>query len=650
MQNLLEDLKQLLATDQRMVADGKLLKNKVIELGLLLDVPLIELLLTHAAIRAHFFQEAGGVLIFDKIKFQRFVSNKLFLADNYTAFANKIGLADGNTFIDEGREVVLSWPYRDCVLEGGQTKEDAGREEIFWNETIAPDDIDRLFAPKVLTNFKRYSNGGSETVTTIQPTDNLLIKGNNLLVLHSLKKRFTGRVKLIYLDPPYNTESDGFRYNDNFSQSTWLTFIKNRIEVAKELLSSDGFLFVHISFHQYAYLKVLLDEIFHSNDICTFNLLVRHPNRILKADKDFHDVMEYLLVYTKNKVTNKIAKRKETNDIDDYIYQVEELEAGETITINGSSVVCFKPGTFKIVKGEAAANKLQKISIRGSLKEGNSSGRFYEKYLAPIKDQYAPFTIFRVGGMGKDMFDYRYFYTPESGKSNGGYFQGVPVDSKEFKEKPYPNFLDFVKEFNNVGYEGDVEFRNGKKPEALLKQVFELGNVKPGDIVLDFFAGSGTTCAVAHKMGFQYIGVEQMDYGDNDSVKRLNAVIAGEDNGISKEVNWKGGGSFIYAELAKANMKFIEQIHQISEESEFNALWEAIQKDGFLSYKVDPKEINRNHAELAQLSLEDKKRFLIEVLDKNQLYINYSEIADQSFKVPTQEKKLNQLFYQSAHV
>jgi adenine-specific DNA-methyltransferase len=292
MQNLLKDLIQLLSADQRMVADGKLLKNKVIELGLSLDPALIQLLLTHETIRKHFFQEAGGIMVFDKIKFQRFVSNKLFLADNYTAFANKIGLFDGNTFLNEGREVVLSWPYRDCVLEGGQTKEDAGREEIFWNETIAPDDIDRLFAPKALTNLKKYTENGAQEVTDIKPTDNLLIKGNNLLVLHSLKKRYTGRVKLIYLDPPYNTESDGFRYNDNFSQSTWLTFIKNRIEVAKELLSSDGFLFVHISFHQYAYLKVLLDEIFHSNHICTFNLLVRHPNRILKGDKDFHDVVE----------------------------------------------------------------------------------------------------------------------------------------------------------------------------------------------------------------------------------------------------------------------------------------------------------------------------------------------------------------------
>ena len=151
--------------------------------------------------------------------------------------------------------------------------------------------------------------------------------------------------------------------------------------------------------------------------------------------------------------------------------------------------------------------------------------------------------------MGNDKFDYRYFYTPEEGKSNGGYYQGVPVDIKEFKEKPYPNFLDFVQEFNNVGYEGNVEFRNGKKPEALIKQIFELGNVKQGDIVLDFFLGSGTTAAVAHKMGIQYIGVEQMDYGENDSVQRLISVIKGDETGISEKVNWKGGGSFVYCKL-----------------------------------------------------------------------------------------------------
>jgi adenine-specific DNA-methyltransferase len=645
MQNLLNELKDLLQQDDRLVVDGKLLKNKIIELGLQLDPSLLKMLLSQPSIKKHFFQDVDKVLVFDKIKFQKFVSNKAFLPDSYTSFKNKIGLIGDDEFISETKDVVLSFPYKDCVLEGGQTKEENKRDEVFWNATLAPDDIDRLFFPKVFSKFKRYTSKGAEEINEISKKDNLIIKGNNLLVLHSLKKQFTGQVKVIYLDLPYNTQSDSFKYNDSFSQSTWLTFIKNRVEVAKELLSSDGFFFLHISFHQYAYLKVLCDEIFKGNDICTFNLLVRHPNRILKGDKDFHDVVEYLLVYTKNKVLNKIAKRIEATDIDDYVYQIEETSNGSTVNINGNQISYFKPGEYKIIKTKPSPDNLQKISIRGSLKEGNSSGRFYEKYLAPIKSQYPPNTIFKIPDMGKDKFDHRYFYTPEEGKSNGGYFQGVPTDSKEFKEKPYPNFLDFVQDFNNVGYEGDVEFRNGKKPEALIKQVFELGKVKPNDIVLDFFLGSGTTAAVAHKMKLQYIGIEQMDYGDNDSVKRLQSVIKGEDNGISESVGWKGGGGFVYCELEKLNASLIEQIEGASNDKEINSLFKLIQEKGFISYKVDIKSIDLKKNSFNELSLIDKKTFLIELLDKNQLYLNYSEIEDKDFSIPQSIKDANYNFY-----
>ena len=647
MQNLLNDLKELLQQDERLLVDGKLLKNKIIELGLHLDASLLKMLLSHPSIKKHFFQEVEKILVFDKIKFQKFVSNKAFLPDSYTSFKNKIGLTTDDEFISETKDVVLSFPYKDCVLEGGQTKEDNKREEVFWNATLAPDDIDRLFFPKVFSNFKRYTAKGSEEVKEISKKDNLIIKGNNLLVLHSLIKKYAGQVKVIYLDLPYNTQSDSFKYNDSFSQSTWLTFIKNRVEVAKELLSSDGFFFLHISFHQYAYLKVLCDEIFNGNDICTFNLLVRHPNRILKGDKDFHDVVEYLLVYTKNKVANKIAKRIEATDINDYLYHIEEVSEGSTVNINGNKISYFKPGEYKIIKSKPSPDNLQKISIRGSLKEGNSSGRFYEKYLAPIKSKYPANTIFKIPDMGKDKFDHRYFYTPEEGRSNGGYFQGVPTDSKEFKEKPFPNFLDFVQDFNNVGYEGDVEFRNGKKPESLIKQVFELGKVKPNDIVLDFFLGSGTTAAVAHKMKVQYIGIEQMDYGDNDSVKRLQSVIKGEDNGISESVGWKGGGSFVYCELEKLNASFIEQIENATKVNEINSLFELIQKKGFISYKVDIKSIDISKTTFKELSLDDKKRFLIDLLDKNQLYLNYSEIEDKDFSVSAPTKKTNHHFYNS---
>lgn len=645
MQNLLNELKAVLAQDGRFTVEGKLLKNKVIEAGLQVDPALVKLLLQNTHIKSHFFQEVEGALVFDKVKFQQFISNKEFLPDSYTAFKNKIGLTANGEFLAETKEVILSWAYKDCILEGGQDKENAKRDEVFWNEVLAPGDIDRLLHPKVLTNWKRYTKDGEQKLKTLSLQDSLILKGNNLLALHSLKKVFRGKIKLIYIDPPYNTESDSFRYNDNFSNSTWLTFIKNRIAVAKELLSNDGFLFVHISFHQFAYLKVLLDEMFLGNHVCTFNLLVRHPNRILKGDKDFHDVMEYLLVYTKDKVKNKIAKRLESKDIDQYIYNLKELGTGKFVDINGKQIEYFEPGEILVTKNHPSSDNFQKISIRGSLKEGNSSGRFYEKHLAHLKDNFKPFTIFKVPGIGGDKYDFRFFYLPEEGKQNGGYFQGVPMDSKDYKEKPYPNFIDLVKEFNNVGYEGDVDFRNGKKPELLIQKVFELGKVTKGDIVMDFFLGSGTTAAVAHKMGINYIGIEQIDYGENGAVNRLISVISGEGGGISSETGWSGGGAFVYAELKQANQAWIDEIAAANSSEALNDLWHKMQQHAFISYKVEPKAISETASDFASLDFEEKQHFLIEVLDKNALYVNLSDIENQDFQVSEEDKTLTKFFY-----
>ena len=177
MQNLLDDLKELFQQDDRLMVEGGLLKSRIIESALKLDGDLIKLLLSHPRLRQHFFVEVAGVVVFDKEKFLQFVSNKAFLPDSYTAFSNKIGLTDdgGRTYLSRRRDVVLAWPYKDCVLEGGQTKEDAKRDEVFWNMTLAPDDIDRLLDPKVLTNFRCIDADGEHPVTEIADSDNLII-------------------------------------------------------------------------------------------------------------------------------------------------------------------------------------------------------------------------------------------------------------------------------------------------------------------------------------------------------------------------------------------------------------------------------------------------------------------------------------------
>lgn len=220
MQNILNELTQCLQQDERLVIDAKLVKNKIVELALALDESLIKLLLKNKSIKKHFFREVGGILVFDKVEFQKFVSNKQFLPDSYTAFKNKIGLTANGEYLTEAKEVVLVWPYKDCVLEGGQTKDDQKRKEIFWNRTLAPDEIDRLLSPKVLTNFKRYDKKGEQKVDDINAKDNLIIKGNNLLALESLKKVYACQVKLICIDPPYNRGNDDFNYNDSFNHSS----------------------------------------------------------------------------------------------------------------------------------------------------------------------------------------------------------------------------------------------------------------------------------------------------------------------------------------------------------------------------------------------------------------------------------------------
>ena len=315
MKNLLHNLKTLLQKDERLVSKGELLKNKIIELALKLDKELIKLLLSDKKMKQVFFADIAGALIFDKDKFLRFVSNKQFLPDSYTAFKNKIGLIAEDEYLSGKKEVVLSWPYKDCVLEGGMTKEDQKRNEIFWNEILAPDEISRLFDPKVFTNAKRIDKKGEHPLRHSRESgnpfrtdkngdikDNLIIKGNNLLALHSLKKRFAGKIKLIYIDPPYNTPGDAntFNYNNSFNHSTWLTFMKNRLWVSKDLLRNDGVIAITIDDTEQAYLKILCDEVFdRQNFIGTLVIQSKPGGRT--NDTYLATSHEYVLFYSKVK-------------------------------------------------------------------------------------------------------------------------------------------------------------------------------------------------------------------------------------------------------------------------------------------------------------------------------------------------------------
>src|SRR3989338_7540467 len=300
---------KILKKDLRFVDEesGELIRSEVINEALKIDKKLIETLLDDKDVKEKFFTEIKEHWVFEINKFIDFVQDKNFLSDSYTKFKNKIGLNIDGKFLNERKEVSLVWPFKDCVLEGGMTKEDEKRNEIFFNEILAQDEIDRLLDPKVLTNFKRYTAKGEEKVTDFKRDvdgtikENLIIKGNNLLALHSLKKEFQGRVKLIYIDPPYNTggATEIFTYNNNFKHSTWLTFIKNRLDIAKELLQEDGFIAITIDHAELFYLGALADEIFgRENRIGIVTIVIKEGGRNLS--KGFAPTNEYMLVYKKN--------------------------------------------------------------------------------------------------------------------------------------------------------------------------------------------------------------------------------------------------------------------------------------------------------------------------------------------------------------
>jgi adenine-specific DNA-methyltransferase len=359
---------------------------------------------------------------------------------------------------------------------------------------------------------------------------NFLIEGDNLHSLYLLKKTHKEKIDVIYIDPPYNTESKDFKYNDDYvdkldgyPHSKWISFMNNRLKIARSLLKNDGCIMISINENEIFVLKLLMDEIFgQDNYLTTITIKVRHNDRILKGDKDFHEVTEYLLFYRKSK-DFKIKKRKEDNtSLSNYKFKILELtnKPQETI-IDGKIVHIFKPNEYKIETIDPSINGLKKISIRGSIKEGNSSGRFFMKNFEQLIKSQSGY-LYKVFEMGADSLGYRYFRNPleKEKRVNGDYFQGIPINHSNFKYIPYPNYADFVDYFNTVGYEGGIEFRNGKKPVEFLKYCLMLAGINDNKqaIVLDFFAGSGSTLEAVQQINKSDSGSRKVILCTNNDV------------------------------------------------------------------------------------------------------------------------------------
>ncbi len=467
-------------------------------------------------------------------------------------------------------------------------------------------------------------------------TDNLIIKGNNLLALHSLKKEFAGKVKLIYIDPPYNTGSDSFKYNDSFNHSTWLTFMKNRLEIARVLLSNSGSIFINIDDKELGYLKVLLDEVFGRENFVFMGSIKRsgatghkaiNPTPIAATD--------YIIVFAKNK--------KDWVYVPQYIERPVDKAYDRFIENFDEGYEDWKFETLKVIQerlgfksNEDIIAKYADRIVRFAEPDYKGVGQETRGLIDESKSNKEK--IFRQKREGhKDIFLLNgqriLFYKDKLREING----------KVVTAELLTNFWSDIP-FQGIAKEGGIVLKKGKKPESLLKRILEMATER-GDIMLDFQLGSGTSCAVAHKMGRQYLGLEQLDYGNHDSVVRLNNVINGDSSGISKLVNWKGGGEFIYLELKKYNQTFIEKIEAASGTDELLNIWEEMKAKSFLNYNVDIKKQDEHLEEFKALTVNEQKRHLIEILDKNQLYVNLSSMEDKDYEVTEEEKNFTKDFY-----
>lgn len=635
--HLYHELEQLLRMNSRYcMDDGTLLKNRIVEDALSLNPLLVKLLLGNDKIKAVFFQDVEGVVVFDKVKFQRFVSDTQFLGGSYTMFKNKIGLTDENgRFISESREVVLSWPYKDCVLEGGQTKEEAKRNEVFWNETLAPDEVNRLTEPKVFSHFKRYDKDGEHEVEHLTNADNFIIKGNNLLALHSLKKKYAGKVKLIYIDPPYffrkSPSSDTFKYNSNFRLSTWLTFMRDRLECAKDLLQTSGTIWINMGDDGMHYLKMVADQVFGSE-----HFVGTLPRRTRNGKSDvpfnFSQDFDWLLVYTnvdeKKSVMGRTVERTyyETDDFPGKPWRLADLTKQTTAKERGNSY--FTMVDPKTGKEYPASEKRTWCVTKDTFQY------HYNRGYIVFPDDYDFLNISKP-------YSRKFKYEDDA----NGKLSSVISDC-QIQQFLKALLYDCKNETGNDEIDqlfGRDEFGYAK-PENLVKTIMEVTTCE-GDLVMDFFSGSGTTAAVAHKMGRRYIGCEQIDNQIELNKKRLCQVIEGEQGGVSKAIGWQGGGSFVYCELAKANDRFAEEIEQAETSEQLKDIWGRMKATDYLNYKVDIKEVDANAESFDGLSLEDQKRFLIECLDKNLLYVALSDIDSNEYGVTEEDRRLTREFY-----
>ncbi|WRC78420.1 site-specific DNA-methyltransferase [Helicobacter pylori] len=551
-------------------------KERLVTLILTADERLLIFMLEHENANDYknaFFKTIANSLVFNEKALLECLEIKE-LEKSFTRFKNKIGLFSQGRPIKSSELVVLNFPFKDNVLLGNAKDNNTKSNECFYHEILHKNEIDTLLSPKVLCHFEMHGEGDLESALKDKNT-NYLIKGNNLIALHSLKKKFAKQVKCIYIDPPYNTGNDSFNYNDNFNHSSWLVFMKNRLEVAREFLSDDGSIYINLDYNEVHYCKVLMDEIFkrenfRSEIIWRMGFLsgyktaakkyIRNHDTILfysKSDnylfnKTYIENKDFLQLLTKNEVQNAFKKFSFPQEkVDDFLTFINHENRGEKYPLED---------TWNSNKWD----KLNSIAIDSSVSRVDET---------------------------------------------------IAIDDENFK---------------------------GQKPESLIQRILEV-STNENDLVLDFFAGSGTTCAVAHKMKRRYIGIEQMDYIETITKERLKKVIEGEQGGISKKCDFKGGGSFVYAELKEVNLEVKKQILNAKSASECLKIFDDL-NEHFLK-RADCKIGEIHSEEFQNLDLNEQKRICCALLDANEDYLNLGDMDEDAWGIDEITKKYNEIFY-----
>ncbi len=575
-----------------------------------------------------FFKTIANSLVFNQKALLECLTKEL--ENSFTRFENKIGLYSQGHPIKSSELVVLNFPFKDNVLLGNAKDNSTKTKECFYHEILHKKEISTLLHKKALCRFEMHGEGDLESALKDKNT-NYLIKGNNLIAIHSLKKKFAKQVKCIYIDPPYNTGNDSFNYNDNFNHSSWLVFMKNRLEVAREFLSDDGVIFVQCDDNEQAYLKVLMDEIFlRENFVNCITHIVKPEGRMYGQVAKTH---EYILVYAKNinnLIFNEIEKEGHAFSYVDEKggFDLQGLENRNFRAFNGLNIPSLRYGLF-IDENQKDTNGFMPVF-----------GEYRDGLTEVFPDSRNGFDL--VWRWGKEKALRGNHSLVGVFKDRLRVFQKVRSNTTRAKSIFWDKSMITQKGTEEVKQIFKTQVFDFPKPEALISRILEV-STNENDLVLDFFAGSGTTCAVAHKMKRHYIGIEQMDYIETITKERLKKVIEGEQGGISKKCDFKGGGSFVYAELKEVNLEVKKQILNTKSASEclkiFNDLNERFLK------RADCKIDEIHSEEFQNLDLNEQKRICCALLDSNEDYLNLGDIDEDAWEIDDSTKKYNEIFY-----